>query len=104
MKTIKEFLEETQGPHVRPHILCKDGLKLSVQASDTHYCRPRRNKGPYYEVEIGFPSEKIEELMEYAEDAKNPTGTVYGNVPVDVVDSIIEAHGGIKAQIKIGRK
>ena len=35
--------------------------------------------------------------MEYAEDADNPTGTVYGWVPVEVVDAVIAAHGGINA-------
>ena len=69
---------------------------MSVQASEGHYCRPRNNFGPYSMVEVGYPSEAVPELMEYAESPQTPTGTVYGYVPVEVVDVVIAAHGGIK--------
>lgn len=78
-----------------PKILCADGLEISVQASHYHYCSPRTDNAlEYYEVEVGFPSEKIEEFMEYAEDSEDPTGTVYANVPVELVEAVIAAHGG----------
>lgn len=80
---------------VRPSIECSDGLILSVQASNTHYCQPRENNGPYSTVEIGFPSDVIPEIMEWAESPEKPTDTVYGYVPVEVVDAVIAAHGGI---------
>jgi hypothetical protein len=32
--------------------------------------------------------------MDYAEDPKDPTGTVYGYVPILYVKEWIEAHGG----------
>jgi hypothetical protein len=35
------------------------------------------------------------ELMEYAEDPVDPTGTVYGWVPVELVNKLIDKHGGI---------
>jgi hypothetical protein len=78
-----------------PHIECADGLILSVQASSTHYATPRINHGPYTHVEVGYPSEPVEELMPYAEDGDCPTQTVYGYVPVEVVEQVIESHGGI---------
>ena len=80
---------------VRPKIICGDGLILSVQASEGHYCLPRENDGPYTAVEIGFPSDVIPEIMEWAETPSTPTETVYGCVPVEVVDAVIAAHGGI---------
>ena len=80
---------------VRPAIDCVDGLRLSVQASHTHYCKPRTDNGPYSAVEIGFPSDAIPEIMEWAETPSTPTETVYGYVPVEVVDAVIAAHGGI---------
>jgi len=80
---------------LRPTIKCADGLTLSVQASKTHYCTPRMDFGPYAEVEVGFPSERVEELMPYAEDVTAPTQTVYGYVPVEIVEQAIEAHGGM---------
>jgi len=76
-------------------IQCADGLELSVQASSTHYCSPRDSVGPWEEVEIGFPSERVEEFMEYAENPNEPTDTVYGYVPVAVVEAVINNHGGI---------
>ena len=46
-------------------ILCADGFNMSVQASETSYCEPRNDRGPYKEVEIGFPSEREDLLMKY---------------------------------------
>lgn len=44
--------------------------------------------------EVGFPNQREELLMPYAEDPKTPTETVYGYVPVTLVEQIIEKHGG----------
>jgi hypothetical protein len=76
------------------HIKCNDGFVMSVQAAATCYCYPRRDTGPWSEVEVGFPSEKENLLMEYAENPERPTDTVYLNVPVEVVQKIIANHGG----------
>ena len=49
---------------------CKDGFSMSVQAHDGAYCKPRcdpQETDWYYEVEVGFPSDKEELLMEYCE-------------------------------------
>ena len=78
---------------------CKDGFSMSVQAHYGAYCAPRvdhTDTDYYFEVEVGFPSEREELLMEYVEDYDNPTDTVYGYVPVEVVQEVIEKHGGIK--------
>ena len=75
---------------------CADGLRLSVQASENHYCDPKAVDGPWTSVEVGFPSARVEALMPYAEDIYNPTETVYGYVPIAVVERIIDEHGGIK--------
>lgn len=78
-------------------MILADGTALSVQASRHHYCSPRYDNQDYYsQVEIGFPSCKIEEIMEYAEDPDRPLDTVYGYVPVDVLNKVIESRGGIK--------
>ena len=79
----------------RPAIICKDGLAMSIQASRSHYCTPRDNWGPYTAVEIGYPTERIEEFMPYADPPNAPTETVYGWVPVEVVEEVIAAHGGL---------
>lgn len=78
-------------------LVCADGFKMSVQASATHYCSPRATGLNFYDsVEVGFPSERVEELMKYAESPEKPTETVYPWVPVEVVNAIVNAHGGLK--------
>ena len=108
MDKINEFLQKTYAEKVvktarfeltyvslRPKIVCNDGYEVSVQASENHYCKPRENKAwPYSKVELGFPNKEDELINEYAEDDEY-TKTVYGWVPVDVVNKLIEKHGGI---------
>lgn len=77
-------------------VLCADGFSMSVQASGYNYCTPRTNDAKeYIEVEIGFPNSKEDLLMDYAEDINNPTATVYGYVPAQVVVNVLAKHGGI---------
>lgn len=103
--TINEYLRVQHAEYRKRHgaqyspqakaIKCADGLRLSVQASAGHYCEPREDFGPWSMVEVGFPSERVEDLMPYAETPSDPTNTVYGWVPVEVVERVIEAHGWI---------
>lgn len=75
-------------------IKCLDGFSLSVQATEGAYCQPRDNFGPWSSVEVGFPSAKPELIMSYAEQAEIPTETVYGYVPIELVEELIALHGG----------
>lgn len=83
-----------------PKMVCADGFSMSVQGHWGSYSRPRDDFADRYsEVEVGFPSERVEELMPYidgGEDA-DPTQSVYGYVPVEVVEKIIAAHGGLSS-------
>jgi len=80
-----------------PRVVCTDGFSMSVQVSRLNYCSPRIDDAEYYsEVEIGFPSETENIILEFAESPDNPTKTVYGYVPVGLVDAIIEKHGGFR--------
>ena len=95
--TINEFLQETNycGSGRRPRIHCADGFSVSVQASQYHYCRPRIDSAEKYNaVELGYPSAADDLITDYAED-NDYTDTVYGYVPVEIVDRLIEKHGGI---------
>lgn len=94
-RVYRSYDVKREHPELTPRIKCSDGFSMSVQASWAHYCQPRDNKGPYHSFEIGFPSEEEDLIMEYAENREDPTGTVYGYVPVGVVDAVIEKHGGI---------
>jgi len=98
---INKYIENEKGKldfksyAVVPAITCADGFTVSVQASRGHYCSPRDDFGPYSSFELGFPSEPDHLIMEYAENPSEPTGTIYGWVPVDVVEQLIENHGGV---------
>jgi hypothetical protein len=112
-----EFMEITEPELVndngyvfrplRPSMVLKDGTVLSVQASETHYCEPRENDGPYTAVEIGFPKQSIsegsvmikqvliDELMPFAEPSGDGYSGVFGWVPVEVLEQVITGRGGI---------
>jgi hypothetical protein len=115
--TLNEYLmrqrdvndERVTGDYSFPlakRIECADGFSISVQASHGAYCSPRRNIGPWYQVECGYPSDVPAEIMSYAEQPENPTETVYGYVPIELVEELIAAHGGIiyKAMINEDQK
>ena len=86
-----------------PRICCMDGTTLSVQASEYTYCTPRSNSGPYSQVEVGYPSRPFDQLLPYIDgDAdSDPTATVYGYVPIEIVEEIVADCGGICAETTI---
>lgn len=102
----------SQSPNL---ITCADGLRLSVIAGPGAYCTPKPELipsipaseragtvdptcgGPYTHVEVGFPSDRPEpwgEWEAYAEDPDEPTNTVYPFVPIELVQELINTHGG----------
>ena len=94
-KKLREFQSTKKG--IKVQIELNNGNKMSVQASGSHYCTPRKDSaGMYSAVEIGFTSQRIELLMPYAEDKSCPTRTVYGWVPTSVLAQVIQESGGIK--------
>lgn len=99
---LAEFIEATyrrdQEIYVRPWIVCRDGFTMSVQGSYYHYSFPRENSDFFTKVEVGFPSEEVPEFMKFAEDASEPTKTVYGWIPVEIVQRVIDQHGGINVE------
>ena len=96
--TLNEFTKETfknKEYYNRPSIICNDGFEMSVQGSKTHYSSPRDNSYLFEAMEIGFPSVKEDLIIEYAESKDSPTQTVYGWVPTDIIQKVIDKHGGI---------
>ena len=85
-----------RDPKLNLKVTCADGFTMSVQANANAYSIPKMTGAPIYtQVEVGFPSAKEELLMEWCEEPEDPTGTVYGYVPVQVVTNVIAKHGGI---------
>ena len=93
-RTVTKLVPGMTSSHT-PHVVCKDGFKMSVQAGQSLYSEPRDVADHYEEVEMGYPSEEEHLFAKYAEDEKDLCNTVYGYVPVELVNKVIEKHGGI---------
>lgn len=102
MKTLNDWLNEGRktesfGFSFTKRVICADGFNISIQSSDGHYCTPRRNDDTvenYTAFELGFPSESDELINEFAED-DNYTEAVYPYTPREIVQQLIDKHGGI---------
>jgi len=98
MTDINEYMKNNQHPdgwYLVTRAVCKDGFSVSIQARSGSYCSPREdNAFPYNEVELGFPSGPVPELAEWKDGEGPDEATVYGYVPVDVVEKLIDSHGG----------
>lgn len=102
---VNTFLEKTRVMgscgllQIRPRIICRDGVSLSVQASASHYSTPRDNRCDYEEVEVGYPSEMPPKSWGYyfGDDFTPETAThsIYAYIPIDMVQDWIDSHGGI---------
>lgn len=71
--------------------ICKDGTKLSIQASKYHYSSPKEDAG-YIQTAEGaqvIPPE----TWRYYSDGNFPSD-VYGYVPRELVEAFIKEHGG----------
>lgn len=72
---------------ITPHVVCKDGSTISVQASECHYSTPRSNIGPYTAVEVWCASVPV---TEFPYDIDEPSAYV----PIEDVVKFIDNHGG----------
>lgn len=107
-KTLNEQLSRIKGmmqineSMKRSRTFFNNGGSVSIQASSTHYCEPRNDKGPYWEVEVGYPSEGTElpeELLDYEESRVkgfDPYKSIYAYVPTSVIKKMIEMNGGVR--------
>jgi len=83
----------------RDNVVCADGFKVSIQASEFHYCSPKVS-GLYIIytlVEVGFPNQEEELIAKWQEspERERPTYDVYPYVPAEVVSMMIAKHGGM---------
>lgn len=101
IKTFSDKFDPFKLP--APCLWLMDGTGISVQAGPSLYCTPKDLYGPYYSVEVGYPTREIKELLPYAEESERPTGTVYGYVPVELVEKIIADAGGVCVELTIFR-
>lgn len=92
MKPPVEYVKGYFYKEVLPQVVCADGTKLSVQASENHYCSPRNNVGPYTEVEVWYIKCINEvEVLEFEYSGEEPSGYV----DINSVVAYIDRHGGL---------
>jgi hypothetical protein len=98
--TLVTYKEKTDtsnamGFFVRPRIQCVDGFIFSVQGGEFNYSIPSEHSKEFTHMEIGFTSHVEESILEFAEDDTFPTETVYYRVDIEIIQKIIDKHGGI---------
>ena len=86
----KEYRPNFFHKELTPIVKCKDGVTLSVQASEFHYSSPRDNYGPYTEVEV-WCVRNAAEVTEFDYSDDDPSAYV----PIEQVVQFIDNHGGI---------
>jgi len=90
---LREFLNKTNEDKsffLRPLVVLNNGETISIQASDSHFCKPRQSglNVSYSEVEV-YPN-LANTLRGYDQG-----GGVLGWVNVDELEELIEFKGGI---------
>lgn len=73
-----------------PHITCRDGTVLSVQASEYSYCYPRNNTGPWVKVEVMVCSKKTKPIHFVVDPDDSNIG---GYIPIECVAKEILTRG-----------
>lgn len=100
LKKHKEIIEIKGVDSFRnrtPLLVCNDGFKMSVQVGYGLYCTPRISDCDHYtHAEVGFPSIEEPLMMEYADDPENPTNTIYPYMPIEIINEVIQKHGGVQ--------
>ena len=98
---LKEFIEKSNRGRrfiIRPRIICNDGFTISVQGGKFHHSTPKETSNNYLDMELAYPSEYEELIIEFANDKSNPTDTFYPYVPFHIIEKVIEKHGGINVE------
>ena len=102
---------------VRKPMRLADGKRLSVQASEHHYCAPRPDgttsvaPGDYTSVEVAYAEGEAHDMVnptadpllseaarvQWAARSDGAAGSVhvFAFVPVALVNALVEAHGGL---------
>lgn len=92
---------------ILPKVYCKDGFNISIQIHNGSYCGSEngiRKFGIDWKlVEWGFPSQPIDAEKYMSERAETING-VGGYVPVELMEELIEEHGGIDLQTTLQKK
>lgn len=81
--------------HTVAAMVTKDGLRLSVQASEGHYCSPKDRVGPYSSVEVLAMSRHKLPTFGKPSDTFDGGDRLWGWLPVATINAEIERRGGL---------
>ena len=98
-----KFLSDNYKPNIlglympRPRAKCADGYSVSIQAGSgaNVHCWPHEDTNEFTHVMLDNPSCEDEELVPYRCDLDDEDEIFYLFVPVEVMDKVLEKHGGI---------
>lgn len=101
--TLEQFIEDTKNSPagvIRPHLTCRDGYTMSVQASSCLYCMPEKDcLEKYNEYEVrGETSKKIKEFEKWVNNSEDEY-PLYAYVPEEEIIKLINAHNGLDKKI-----
>jgi hypothetical protein len=89
---VNKFLQATKHTLFRDNITLVDGSILSIQASEYHYCSPRKNNlSTYKTVEVWLFPEDENFFSEWGGSYESPAAYV----PIEEVNKYIHKCGGI---------
>lgn len=77
-----------------PAVKCADGFWISIQGHEGAYSKPRQtcyNIYEYDEMEIKTSEVLPERFNQY----RDGDSSIYGYVPVEIIESLLVEHGGI---------
>ena len=97
MKLLEYLQSQTGYPFNR--IVCKDGESISVQAGRYTYCFPRLDRADWTHVEVGYPSCEPPSTFDPFRETPGTLQTVWGYVPIGLVEDFIERHGGFSTLV-----
>jgi len=91
---IEEYFKLSYKHFPRPQIVCRDGFTVSIQGGKYYYSIPKKNGSNFEEYELGFPEPSDSWLLE-ALNVPDSKEDVFGYVPLRIVNTLLERHGGI---------
>jgi hypothetical protein len=90
-----------------PRHKCKDGTTLSIQVGKYLYCTPRNDEGPYTHVEVGYIRDSngidVEPPASWNKYRDGEGSSVFGYVPLQLVQAFLDSHGGALYSFITGR-
>jgi hypothetical protein len=90
---MERYEGEGQEKRIFPRMVCSDGFEMSVQGHWGAYSCPRDDFADrYQEVEIMC---KADPILDEHGGHDSGEERIYGYVPIEIVERVIAAHGGL---------